>query len=257
MSPARYQVRRERGFMDAGWLRARFSFSFGGYVHPEGDRFGPVVALNEDEVQPGTGFPMHPHRDLEIFMIPQQGAIAHEDSLGNRCTVNVGEVLMMRAGAGIRHSQFNASDAELDRHLQLWIAPDESSLPPGVQLAEVGAVPCGQWHLLAAPQEEAASFALAQQARVRIGAACTGRPLPLSLAPGDAAYLHVMHGDCAVHFEDGRTERLAGGEALALEALPEAATLRAEGARAEFLLVTFSASLLLRNRTSADVRAGR
>jgi len=257
MNTARYEVRRERGLLEAGWLRARFSFSFGGYVHPRGDRFGPVLALNEDEVQPGTGFPMHPHRDLEIFMIPRQGAIAHEDSLGNRCTVHTGQVLMMRAGSGIRHSQFNASGEVPDRHLQLWIAPDQAGLPPGVELRDVPPVPCGQWHLLAAPAGEAATFQVAQQARVSLGAACEGKSLDLRLAQGEAAYLHVMDGACAVHLPDARAERLEPGEALAIEDLPEGARLEAAGERTELLLVAFSASLLLRKRTSADVLAGR
>lgn len=257
MSSALYEIRRERGLLDAGWLRARFSFSFGGYRHPQGDRFGPVLALNEDEVQPGTGFPMHPHRDLEIFMIPREGSIAHEDSLGNRCRVNEGQVLMMRAGRGIRHSQFNVSGTALDRHLQLWIEPAEAGLTPGIELRSVPEIPCGTWHLLAAPTGEDATFEVAQQARILFGATCSGNALGLRLAAGEAAYLHVMAGDCAIHLPDGRIERLARGEALAIETLPAGARLEAGGTRAELLLVTFPASLLLRKPTSADVRAGR
>ncbi len=246
MRPAIYTVRRERGELDAGWLKARFSFSFGDFVHPEGDRFGPVVALNEDEIQPGAGFPMHSHRDLEIFMIPRSGVIAHEDSLGNRCTVNTGDVLHMRAGAGIRHSQFNASDSSIDRHLQLWIASERVGLSPAIQLGSIGLVPCGQWRLIAAPANLGATFVLAQQARVWLGASCEGTALVLSIEADEAGYLHVADGDCAVHFTDGRTERLTRGEALALESLPEACELVAS-VRAELLLVTFPASLLLRN----------
>lgn len=235
-----YQVRRQRGSLDAGWLKARFSFSFGGYVHPQGDRFGPVLALNEDEVQPGTGFPMHPHRNLEIFMIPLAGAIAHEDSLGNRLVVRTGEVLMMRAGSGIHHSQFNASETALDRHLQLWIEPDRSGLAPRVELQAVPAVACGHSHLLAAPQGEAGQFELAQRAQVLLGAACPGRPLVLQPAAGQAAYLHVVAGECTLRLPGGAVESLVAGEAVAIESLAQAATVEAGARRVDLLLVTFA-----------------
>ncbi|HYF20398.1 MAG TPA: pirin family protein [Ramlibacter sp.] len=254
---ARYEVRRERGLLQAGWLRARFSFSFGGYVHPQGDRFGPVLALNEDEVQPGTGFPMHPHRDLEIFMLPLQGAIAHADSLGHEATVRAGQVLMMRAGSGIRHSQFNASDTELDRHLQLWIEPEQAALPPKVQLADIGEVPAGRWRLVAGAGGSGAPLTVAQQASVLLGVAEAGQPLPLALAQGQAAYLHTVAGSSTAHLPGARTERLGAGDALAVEALAGTALLRPDSGTASFLLVTFASSLLLRNRTSADVRVGR
>ena len=257
MSPARYEVRGERGFLDAGWLQARFSFSFGNYVHPRGGRFGPVLALNEDLVQPATGFPMHPHRDLEIFMLPRRGAIAHEDSLGGREIVRVGQALMMRAGHGIRHSQFNASGTEVDHHLQLWIEPARHGLAPHAALKDLGPLRFGKWQRLAAPQGEVAPFTVAQQARVFLGAASASEPLVLSLREGEAAYPHVIEGACTAYLRAGRTPGLAGGDALAVESLAGTSLLRPEGDRSEFLLVTFPASLLLRNRTSAEVRAGR
>jgi redox-sensitive bicupin YhaK (pirin superfamily) len=252
-----YQVRRERGLLEAGWLRARFSFSFGDYVHPLGDRFGPVLALNEDEVQPGTGFPMHPHRNLEILMIPREGAIAHEDSLGHRLTVRPGEVLHMRAGHGIRHSQYNASATEVDRHLQLWIEPQVPSLEPAVDLQPAGVAPCGSWSLVAAAPGAGGALTIAQDAQVSFGTACADQPLELALPTGYFAYLHVMQGSSEVRLGGGTRETLAAGEALAVEALPQPASLQARGQRCEFLLVVFPASLALRNRTSAVVRAGR
>jgi redox-sensitive bicupin YhaK (pirin superfamily) len=251
----RYHVRHERGLLDAGWLRARFSFSFGGYEHPQGDRFGPLVALNEDEVQPGSGFPWHTHRDLEILMLPLAGQIANEDSLGLRHTFGPGEVLMMRAGSGIRHSQFNPSNEVLDRHLQVWIAPAVTGLPPRVQLRQLPPPKLGEWRLVAAPEGESALFTLAQQARVCLGAAGEGRPLELVLAPGDAAFVHLVAGSSEAILPGG-VERLMAGEALAIESTPAPITLRAVGQGAEFVVVAFPASLLLRNRTNAVVRAG-
>jgi redox-sensitive bicupin YhaK (pirin superfamily) len=243
--------------MDIGWLSARFTFSFADFVHPQGDRFGPVLALNEDEVQPGAGFPEHPHRDLEILMLPLEGAIAHEDSLGGRATVRVGQVLMMRAGRGIRHSQFNASELSVDRHLQLWIEPEQRGLQPAVRLLDVPPPDCGEWRLVAAHSAGEGAFALAQQAQVRLGAACASRALALELAEGESAFLFVVHGACEAVLP-GAVEPLRPGESLAIESSPGAVLLRAAGAqRADFLSVSFPESLLLRNRTSAVVRAGR
>jgi len=254
MNAPRYQVRRERGVLEAGWLHANFSFSFGGFVHPHGDRFGPLLALNEDRVQPGTGFPMHPHRDLEILMLPLEGAIAHEDSLGHRLTVHTGQALWMRAGAGIAHSQFNASATQLDHHLQLWIKPDQRGLAPAIRLATLQPPLAGRWQSLAAPH--GAPLPLAQAARVQLGRAAQDHPLPLQLGPATAGYLHVARGTCRVEFPDGTQEELGTGEALALASLEGQAVLAA-AQDCDVLLVDFPDSLLLRNRTNAAVRAGR
>ena len=106
-----FEIRRsaERGTMRTDWLDARFSFSFDNYVDPHRMRFGPLLALNDDRVQPGTGFPMHPHHDLEIVMLPRSGAVEHRDNQGREMLVHPGELQWMRAGSGIRHRQWNIS----------------------------------------------------------------------------------------------------------------------------------------------------
>lgn len=245
MSGPRHTVRRERGRLDAGWLRARFSFSFGDYVHPQGGRYGPVLALNEDLVAPGTGFPMHPHRDLEIFMIPRSGAIAHADSLGGTHTVRTGQVLMLRAGTGIAHSQFNASEREVDHHLQLWIEPAQRGLPPHATLRDVGPVPCGTWHPLAAPPGVQATFALAQDARVLLGAACPQAGLLLPLPAHHAAWLHLVEGQARVRLPHAQ-ELLQHGESVEIDAGAGPVRLEAVGQRADWLAVLFPASQLRR-----------
>jgi hypothetical protein len=254
MSGTDYEVRRHRGSMDAGWLQARFSFSFGGYVHPAGDRFGPLLALNEDVVQPGRGFPMHPHRDLEIFMLPLRGAIAHEDSLGNRLTFGTGQVLMMRAGSGIAHSQFNASETAPDHHLQIWIEPAREGLPPGITLHTLAPGEPGAWQALAGDTQ--APLPLAQDAKLRIAIASASTPLALELAETWAGYLHVVQGECVVDFHGGAGESLAAGDALAIRAMDGKAMIRSPQ-ECTLLLVSFPASLLRRKRTNAVVRAGR
>jgi redox-sensitive bicupin YhaK (pirin superfamily) len=113
----------ERGCLSNDWLDARFSFSFGPWRDARWDRFGPLLALNEDVVQPGTGFAMHPHADLEILIVPHTGLVEHRDSEGGHGIVHPGEVQMMRAGRGIRHSQMNPSPDTPDHHFQVWIEP--------------------------------------------------------------------------------------------------------------------------------------
>ncbi len=120
----------ERGHADHGWLEARHSFSFAGFYDAEKVHFGALRVLNDDRVAPARGFGMHPHRDMEIVTIPLEGALAHRDSMGNAATIQNGEVQIMSAGTGIQHSEFNASQTDPVRLLQIWVFPRSKNLPP-------------------------------------------------------------------------------------------------------------------------------
>ena len=108
----------DRGHANFGWLDARFSFSFASYQDPANENFGPLRALNEDVILPGTGFGPHGHNDLEIVLYPLSGVIEHRDSLGTRALVRPGDVQRMTAGRGITHSQMNASESNRTRPLE-------------------------------------------------------------------------------------------------------------------------------------------
>lgn len=120
----------ERGHADHGWLNAHHSFSFAGWHNPAKTHFGLLRVLNDDIVAPGMGFGEHPHDNMEIVTIPLQGSLRHRDSMGNSEAIKYGEVQIMSAGTGIRHSEFNDSRTEPVNLLQIWVFPKERNIQP-------------------------------------------------------------------------------------------------------------------------------
>jgi redox-sensitive bicupin YhaK (pirin superfamily) len=125
-SESRFQVENE-------WLSSKLSFSFGAYFDSSNTAFSVMRVCNEDEVAPGRGFGAHPHSDMEIVTIVLKGAVRHEDNLGNTEITNVGEVQRMSGGSGIIHAEYNASDKESTRFLQLWFMPNQNGLQPSYE----------------------------------------------------------------------------------------------------------------------------
>lgn len=123
----------ERYHLDGGWLSAYWLFSFDHYYDPQNISFGPLRVFNHDRVAPASGFPLHPHREMEIVTYVLEGELTHEDSTGGRGVIGAGEVQRMTAGTGIRHAEINASRRDPVRLLQMWVLPAQSGLEPSYE----------------------------------------------------------------------------------------------------------------------------
>ena len=123
----------ERGHADHGWLNAYHSFSFANWYDPDKVQFGVLRVLNDDTIAPGMGFGTHPHDNMEIITIPLEGDLAHKDSMGNAEIIKFGDVQVMSAGTGIRHSEFNSNEDKRTKLLQIWLFPNKKNIEPRYQ----------------------------------------------------------------------------------------------------------------------------
>ena len=120
-----------RGEADYGWLKASYSFSFSNYYNPEKVNFGALRVLNDDIIQGGMGFGTHPHDNMEIISIPIKGTMKHRDSMGDKfIKLHTGEVQVMSAGTGLKHSEMNNSASEEVNSFQIWITPNKDNVEP-------------------------------------------------------------------------------------------------------------------------------
>ena len=120
---------KNRHFSDFGWLKTYWLFSFSNYFDPRNIQFGALRVFNDDIVEPGTGFPTHPHEEMEIITIVLDGEMTHQDSMGNKAVIKAGDVQRMSAGTGLTHSEFNLAEKSVHFY-QIWIFPDKAGLKP-------------------------------------------------------------------------------------------------------------------------------
>jgi redox-sensitive bicupin YhaK (pirin superfamily) len=190
----------ERGGGDFGWLNTKHTFSFDTYHDPRFMGFRSLRVINEDWVQGGHGFPMHPHRDMEIITYVLEGALEHKDSMGNGSTIRPGDGQRMSAGTGVRHSEANSSESDPAHLLQIWIQPDRSGHKPGYeQKAFPEAEKRGKLRLIASPDGRDGSVRINQDARLYAVLLKPGETVKHELAGGRYAWVQVAKGSVEVN----------------------------------------------------------
>jgi redox-sensitive bicupin YhaK (pirin superfamily) len=213
------------GHADHGWLDTRHHFSFASYHNPQRMQFGKLRVINDDLIAPGTGFGMHPHRDMEIITFVRRGAITHMDSRGNKGRTAAGHVQVMSAGTGIMHAEHNA-ERETTAIFQIWILPKEAGITPRWESARyaqreaVDALPL----LVSGRAQDAGKGALYihQDAAILGGQLKAGQTLQQTLV--DQGYLLVSRGEVEVEGEllkEGDGVEISGVSVVVLKALVE------------------------------------
>ncbi len=209
-----YQIRKsaERGQVRIDWLDSRHSFSFGHYHDPRFMGFGDLRVINEDKVAPGGGFATHGHADMEIVTYVLDGALAHEDSLGNGAVIRPGEVQRMSAGTGIRHSEMNASGTDPVHFLQIWFLPEARGLAPGYEQTMFPAEDRqGKLRLVASRDGRAGSVTIHQDAALYASLLSPGESVVHLPEPGRRQWLQVAAGSVTAN-----GETLEQGDGMAL-----------------------------------------
>jgi len=204
------------------WLSAYWHFSFDHYYDPARLAFGPLRVFNDDTVQPRSGFPMHPHREMEIVTVVLSGTLEHEDNQGNRGVLEAGEVQVMSAGTGIVHAERNPSSTVPLHLLQIWIHPEErGGRPRWAQRAFPHDASTGPVQVLASGQDRLGALPLGQAAtiyRIRVG---PRESLGWELIPSRRAYVFAISGDLSVGgigLERGDSVRVEDESSVIIEA---------------------------------------
>ena len=191
---------RERGHFDHGWLNTYHTFSFDQYYDPRYMGFRNLRVINEDFVAAGRGFPMHAHRDMEIITYILEGALRHEDSMGNGSIIRPGDVQRMSAGTGVRHSEKNASPDERVHLLQIWILPDTLDLEPEYeQKAFSEEERRGQLRLIASRHGHEGSVKVHQDVTVFASILGEGERVERTMDPVRYAWIQVARGSITVN----------------------------------------------------------
>ncbi|USD34159.1 MULTISPECIES: pirin family protein [Vibrio] len=186
----------DRGRASFGWLDSKHTFSFGNYYDSQHMGFSALRVINDDVVQPSAGFATHGHRDMEIVSYVLQGSIEHKDSQGNIQTLPAGEFQLMSAGRGIYHSEYNASDSETLRFLQIWIQPNTFGKEPSYQQKDFG-------HTegltpIATPDGRDGTLHIKQDAFLNQLILSPGQHIDYEVVQGRNVYIHQIKGQLTV-----------------------------------------------------------
>lgn len=202
-----------RGKADFGWLKSAHSFSFGNYYDPTHMGFGNLRVINDDLVEGGKGFGQHPHQNAEIFSYVLDGALEHKDSMGNGSVVRAGGVQYMSAGTGVTHSEFNSSQSEPMRFLQVWLLPEVQNTKPAYDTIDLSAADKdGKLKLFLSHDGRGGSMATQADASVYAATLRGDQTITADVAANRKGWVQVADGALSVN-----GVALSKGDGLAIE----------------------------------------
>lgn len=204
--------RNARGAVNTGWLDSKHSFSFGHYHDPDHMGFGPLRVINEDRVIPGAGFEEHGHRNMEIITYVLKGALAHKDSMGNGSTMKPGDIQIMSAGSGVRHSEFNDSQEDEVHLLQIWIMPNVENQAPDYQQKYFAPSELeNSFRVVVSPNGEKGSLTMKQDAKLLAGKLEEGHKTSFQAALDRKYWVQIAQGKAEINAHEG-----AAGDGFAI-----------------------------------------
>jgi hypothetical protein len=210
---------------DHGWLDTRFHFSFADYHDPERMSWGRIRVWNDDRIAPKSGFPPHPHRDMEIITFVRTGAITHKDSMGNSGRTGTGDVQVMSAGTGVTHAEYNLEDEDTSL-FQIWIMPDRAGEAPDWGMREFPRGDrAGRFEVLASGDPDGdGALPIRSDARVLAATLPAGEAVTYEAAPWRHQYLVATGGRIRVNGAEANPRdgiAITGEEAITVEALED------------------------------------
>jgi redox-sensitive bicupin YhaK (pirin superfamily) len=203
----------ERGTTELPWLSSRHTFSFGEYLDRAHMSYRALRVINDDIIAPSSGFGMHEHRDMEIITVVLSGELEHQDSLGHREVLRPGEVQVMSAGRGIRHSEYNASPDTPVHLIQIWISPKSTGIEPRyAQKPFPKDLRSNRWCQLAGPGDAISeALEIHQDASVYVSELSTGKTVEHPLTAARSCWLHVATGSISLE-----NQTLRAGDAVGI-----------------------------------------
>jgi redox-sensitive bicupin YhaK (pirin superfamily) len=185
----------DRGHFDHGWLNTYHTFSFADYHDPAFMGFRSLRVINEDRVRAGAGFGTHGHRDMEIISYVLEGALEHKDSIGTGSVIRPGDVQVMSAGTGIRHSEYNHSKTEPVHFLQIWVMPEHQGMAPRYEQKSFSdAEKRGKLRLVGSPDGTGGSVVVHQDVRIFAALLNSGEKVSHALQSARRAWLQIVRG---------------------------------------------------------------
>lgn len=202
-----------RGLANHGWLVSRHTFSFANYYDPERMNFGTLRVLNDDFVAPGMGFGTHPHDNMEIISIPLEGDLEHKDSMGNTTVIKNGDIQVMSAGTGIRHSEYNKNKEVPVKFLQIWVFPNKRNVTPRYDQITLSAEDRkNRFQQILSPSADDEGVWIHQNAWFHMADLEKGTKIDYDIkGEGNGLYVFVLNGDVTV---DGQSLSTRDGYGL-------------------------------------------